>query len=43
MESDEPVPLEIDGDAGGFLPAEYSVLPSAATFIRPSSWTVPAL
>ena len=32
---DEPVPVEIDGDPGGALPSECSVLPSAATFLGP--------
>ncbi len=28
-------PLEIDGDPGGLLPAMFSILPSAATFLSP--------
>jgi YegS/Rv2252/BmrU family lipid kinase len=39
---DEPVPIEIDGDPGGTLPADYSVLPSAATFLGPAPAHSPA-
>jgi diacylglycerol kinase (ATP) len=35
IDADTNVPLEIDGDPGGHLPAEYRVLPSAATFLEP--------
>jgi len=35
IDADTSVPLEIDGDPGGHLPAEYRVLPSAATFLEP--------
>ncbi|HUU85695.1 MAG TPA: YegS/Rv2252/BmrU family lipid kinase [Phycisphaerae bacterium] len=29
------VPLEVDGDPGGHLPAEYTILPSATVFLTP--------
>jgi diacylglycerol kinase family enzyme len=31
----EPVPVQIDGDAGGTLPIECSVIPRAVRFLRP--------
>ncbi|HRX80202.1 MAG: hypothetical protein H6821_07675 [Planctomycetaceae bacterium] len=35
IESDEPVPLQLDGDPGGFLPVEIEVLPSHLTLLVP--------
>ncbi|MDA1050986.1 MAG: diacylglycerol kinase family protein [Planctomycetota bacterium] len=35
IESDEPVPLQLDGDPGGFLPIEIEVLPSHLTLLVP--------
>jgi len=32
--SDEPVPIEVDGEWGGHLPTECSVQPGAVTFLR---------
>lgn len=34
IQADPTVPLEIDGDPGGFLPADCEVLPGAATFLE---------
>lgn len=34
LSSDEPVPLQIDGDPAGFLPAEFSFLPTRATILH---------
>ncbi len=31
------VPIEIDGDVGGVLPVDVSVVPGAATFLRPAA------
>ena len=36
IESPQRVPVEMDGDAGGQLPAECGVLPSAAIFLTPA-------
>lgn len=36
LRSDENVPIEVDGELGGRLPAECSVQPSAASFLRSS-------
>jgi diacylglycerol kinase family enzyme len=35
IESDVPVPIQLDGDAGGFTPAEVSVLPGALEVLVP--------
>jgi diacylglycerol kinase family enzyme len=35
IESDIPVPIQLDGDAAGFTPAEISVLPGALQVIAP--------
>jgi len=35
FECDVPVPIQIDGEPGGFAPAECSILPAAAQFLRP--------
>jgi diacylglycerol kinase family enzyme len=37
IESDVPVPIQLDGDAAGFTPAEISVLPGALEVIVPAS------
>ena len=34
IEAPDPVPVEIDGDMGGFTPADCSILPGAASFLR---------
>jgi diacylglycerol kinase family enzyme len=39
VEGENGVPLEIDGDAGGCLPADFSVLPAAATVLVPPALT----
>jgi len=36
IESDDPVPIQLDGDAAGFTPAEISVLPGALEVIVPA-------
>jgi YegS/Rv2252/BmrU family lipid kinase len=36
IESDVPVPIQLDGDAAGFTPAEISVLPGALEVIVPA-------
>jgi len=40
VESDEPVPIQIDGDPAGFTPAEIRVLPAALTIFVPREATV---
>jgi len=35
VESDEPVPVQIDGDPAGWTPTEIRVLPAAAEFVVP--------
>ena len=35
IESDEPVPYQLDGDPGGFLPMEIEVLPERLTLLAP--------
>jgi diacylglycerol kinase family enzyme len=35
IESDVPVPIQLDGDAAGFTPAEISVVPGALQVIAP--------
>jgi len=35
IESDEPVPYQLDGDPGGFLPLEIRVLPQRLTLLVP--------
>jgi len=37
VESDEPVPFQVDGDPAGWTPTEIRVLPSAAEFLVPSN------
>jgi YegS/Rv2252/BmrU family lipid kinase len=37
IESDVPVPVQIDGDAAGFTPAEISVLPGALEVLVPAA------
>ncbi len=38
LESDRAVPLQIDGDAGGFTPIEVRVLPAGFALLTPRSW-----
>jgi diacylglycerol kinase family enzyme len=33
--SDEPVPFQLDGDPGGFLPLEIEIIPNRFTFLVP--------
>ena len=35
IESDKPVPIQLDGDPGGFLPTEIEVLPDHLTLLVP--------
>ncbi len=35
IESDEPVPYQLDGDPGGFLPLDIEVLPERVTMVAP--------
>lgn len=37
IEADEPVPYQLDGDPGGFLPLEISVLSERLTFVAPAA------
>ncbi len=39
IESDKPVPLQLDGDPGGFLPTEIEVLPNHLTLLVPRERT----
>jgi diacylglycerol kinase (ATP) len=39
----QPVPVQIDGDHGGTLPIECSILPAAVNFLRPKPKTEPQL
>ena len=36
IESEEPVPLQVDGDPAGFTPAEIHLIPQSQTFIVPA-------
>ena len=38
IESDAPVPYQLDGDPGGYLPLEIEVLPGHLTLIVPEQW-----
>jgi len=38
IESDRPVPYELDGDASGFLPLDVHIEPNRLTLIVPPSW-----
>jgi diacylglycerol kinase (ATP) len=38
IESDAPVPYELDGDASGFLPLDVHIVPNRLTLIVPPSW-----
>jgi diacylglycerol kinase family enzyme len=38
IESDFPVPYELDGDASGFLPLDVEIMPNRLTLIVPPSW-----
>ena len=35
IESDEPVPYQLDGDPGGYLPLEIKILPERVTLLAP--------
>lgn len=37
IESDQPVPYQLDGDPGGFLPVDVEVLPGRMTLLAPAS------
>jgi diacylglycerol kinase (ATP) len=38
IESDRPVPYELDGDASGFLPLDITIEPNRMSLIVPPSW-----
>ncbi len=38
IESDAPVPYELDGDPGGYLPIEVEILPRRMTLLVPEPW-----
>lgn len=38
IESDEPVPYQLDGDPGGFLPVEIGILPGRLSVLVPEKW-----
>jgi diacylglycerol kinase family enzyme len=38
IESDEPVPYQLDGDPGGFTPLEIDVVPGRLTLLAPLAW-----
>jgi YegS/Rv2252/BmrU family lipid kinase len=39
--SDGPVPLEVDGDFAGWLPAEFRLAPEKIRFMVPNDWQMP--
>jgi diacylglycerol kinase family enzyme len=39
IEADEPVPYELDGDPGGFLPLEIDVVPRRLRVLVPTNWS----
>lgn len=42
LTADRPgVPLQVDGDCGGALPAEFRTLPGAVTFVVPTAYRAP--
>ncbi len=38
VEADEPVPFQLDGDFGGYLPLEIGLLPRRLTLVVPEDW-----
>lgn len=42
IESDQPVPYQLDGDFGGTLPVDIEVLPERLTLLVPRSWLAEA-
>ncbi len=38
IESDSPVPYQLDGDPGGYLPLDIEVLPKRLTLLVPEEW-----
>ncbi len=40
VESDVPVPYQLDGDPGGVLPLEVTVLPARVRFVATESWAL---
>jgi diacylglycerol kinase family enzyme len=38
IESEQPVPYELDGDASGYLPLDVHIEPNRLTLIVPPSW-----
>ncbi len=41
IESDEPVPYQLDGDPGGTLPLEVEMLPGRLTLLEPVGFRWP--
>lgn len=39
IESSEPVPYQLDGDPGGYLPVDIRILPKRLTLLVPESWS----
>jgi len=35
VDADEPIPVQVDGEAGGFTPLEVELLPVKVPFIVP--------
>jgi diacylglycerol kinase family enzyme len=42
IEADVPVPYQVDGDPGGYLPVEIQVVPQRLTLLVPADWEGPA-
>src|SRR5207249_3430853 len=38
VEADEPVPFQLDGDFGGYLPLDMEILPRRLTLVVPEAW-----
>ena len=39
IESDEPVPYQLDGDPGGMLPLDIEIIPQRLTLVAPRART----
>jgi diacylglycerol kinase family enzyme len=40
IEAEEPVPFQVDGDPGGFLPLEIEVVPRRLHMLVPRAWAI---
>ena len=38
LESDQPVPVQLDGDPAGFLPLDVEILPGRLTILTAPQW-----